>query len=220
MFTTTKTVAPNLRLSHAVPFNNQPDLKGVACLVLGGGQGTRLFPLTQTRSKPAVPFGGRYRLVDVPLSSAIHAGCGKIYVLTQFLSASLHRHICSTYMQQSMGSSTIEILSAEQRPNDQQWFQGTADAVRKCKDYLADIPADYFLILSGDQLYQMDLRAMVSHAYQTDADLVIASLPVDSSTAKRMGISRQLVGLMLSSARRKITDAIFNAKAIKINEEE
>ncbi len=189
MFTTTK--GPGL--AHSIPnrlieASRHIDMHRVACLVLGGGQGTRLFPLTQSRSKPAIPFGGRYRLVDVPLSNAKHSGCGKIFVITQFLSTSLHRHICSTYLAPSLGMPGIEILSAEQKPSTDEWFLGTADAIRKSLDYLEETPADYFLILSGDQLYQMNFRPMVAFAEKSDADLVVASLPVDAGHANRMGV--------------------------------
>lgn len=189
MYTTTK--GSDLVRHHLIPAAGTPhhiDMRRVACLVLGGGQGTRLLPLTQSRSKPAVPFGGRYRLIDVPLSNAKHSGCGKIFVYTQFLSTSLHRHICNTYVSHSLGTPSVEIFSAEQKPSTDQWFLGTADAIRKSLEYLEETPADYFLILSGDQLYQMNFRPMVAFAEKTDADLVVASLPVDASHANRMGV--------------------------------
>lgn len=160
----------------------------VAALILGGGQGTRLFPLTATRSKPAISFGGRYRLIDVPISNCIHSNCRKIFVITQFLSSSLHQHVCRTYRFDSFSSGFIELLPAEQRPTPYNWFQGTADAVRQNTSYFIDTPADYFLILSGDQLYNMDFQRMVDFAQQTDADLVIAALPVAQEEAGRMGI--------------------------------
>ena len=157
----------------------------VATIILGGGQGTRLFPLTDSRCKPAVCFGGRYRLIDVPISNAINSNCHKIFVLTQFLSSSLHRHILQTY---ASPHCFIEILAAEQKPNKSQWFQGTADAVRQNLKCFIEAPVDYFLILSGDQLYHMDYRRMVAQAYATDADLVIGALPIDAQAAKRMGV--------------------------------
>lgn len=164
------------------------DMSCVNTIILGGGAGTRLFPLTLTRCKPAISFGGRYRLIDIPMSNALNSGCNKIYVLTQFLSASLHQHILKTYRMESHTKGFIEILSAEQKPSKQDWYQGTADAIRQNLEYLLESDSDYFLILSGDQLYQMDFEAMVAAADETDADLIVAGLPVDEVTAKRMGI--------------------------------
>lgn len=164
------------------------DMSCVNTIILGGGTGTRLFPLTQTRCKPAICFAGRYRLIDIPMSNALNSGCHKIYILTQFLSASLHQHILKTYRMESHNHGFIEILSAEQKPSKQSWYQGTADAIRQNVEYLEDSDSDYFLILSGDQLYQMDFENMVSLAEETDADVVIAGLPVDEASAKRMGI--------------------------------
>lgn len=167
------------------PFIN---MKQVASIILGGGEGTRLFPLTLTRCKPAVNFGGKYRLIDVPISLSLHADCYKIFVLTQFLSSSLHHHIFQTYLQGGKSSSLVEILTAEQKPTHKSWFQGTADAVRQNLDYLLENPVDYFLVLSGDQLYNLDFRKLVQFGKETDADLVIASLPVTAEDASRMGI--------------------------------
>jgi glucose-1-phosphate adenylyltransferase len=164
------------------------DMKLVASIILGGGEGTRLYPLTLTRCKPAINFGGKYRLIDVPISNSIHADCHKIFILTQFLSSSLHHHIFQTYMQGGRASSLIEILTAEQKPSQKSWYQGTADAVRQNIDYLLESPVEYFLILSGDQLYNINFRDMMLFAKQTDADVVVASLPVNRQDAKRMGI--------------------------------
>lgn len=164
------------------------DMKHVASIILGGGEGTRLYPLTLTRCKPAINFGGKYRLIDVPISNSIHANCHKIFVLTQFLSSSLHHHIFQTYMQGGRSSVNIEILTAEQKPNQKNWYQGTADAVRQNIDYLLENPVEYFLILSGDQLYNIDFDEMLSFAKSTDADVVIAALPVNAQDATRMGI--------------------------------
>lgn len=167
---------------------NTADMKRVTCLILGGGHGTRLEPLTLTRSKPSIPFGGRYRLVDVPLSNALNSGCTRIFVLTQFLSTSLHRHIITAYPPNLLSDRSVEILAAEQKPQSQQWFMGTADAIRKNREYLVDSSADYFLVLSGDQLYQLNFQSMVAQAMASGADLTIAALPVDKSNATRMGI--------------------------------
>lgn len=164
------------------------DMKKVAAIILGGGQGTRLFPLTMNCCKPAACVGGKYRIIDIPISNAIHSGCSKIFIITQFLATSLHQHITRTYQQGSFSTGFIELLSAEQRPTQQVWFQGTADAVRQNLDYFINISADYFLILSGDQLYSMDFQHMLRFAQKTDADLVVASLPVAEGEAKRMGL--------------------------------
>ncbi len=164
------------------------DMNQVACIILSGGEGTRLYPLTLTRCKPAVNIGGKYRLIDVPISHAIHANCYKIYVLSQFLSSSLHHHIFQTYMQNGRAASLIEILTAEQKPSHKSWFQGTADAVRQNIDYLLESPVEYFLILSGDQLYDIRFDEMVRFAKLTNADLVVAALPVTEKEAARMGV--------------------------------
>ena len=156
-------------------------MKKVLTLVLGGGEGKRLHPLTLTKCKPALTVCGKFRLIDFPLASAIHSGCQKIYVLTQFLATSLHVHLQKTYSQ-------IEILPCEQKPTTKEWYQGTADAVRHHLEYLCEKPFDYFLILSGDQLYQMDFNKLLEQALTKDADCVIASLVVDKTLAERMGV--------------------------------
>lgn len=168
--------------------NSSQTMKSVASVILSGGEGTRLYPLTLTRSKPAISFGGKYKLIDVPISNSIHADCYKIFILTQFLSSSLHHHIFQTYLQQPKASNLIEILTAEQKPTQKIWFQGTADAVRQNMDYFLEHPVDYFLILSGDQLYNIDFTHMFAFAKETDADLVVAALPVTAEEAPRMGI--------------------------------
>ena len=170
------------------PIVHSIDMKLVSSIILGGGEGTRLYPLTLTRCKPAINFGGKYRLIDVPISNSIHADCYKIFVLTQFLSSSLHHHIFQTYMQGGKASGLIEVLTAEQKPTQKSWFQGTADAVRQNIDYLLESPVEYFLILSGDQLYNINFREMMTCAKSTNADLVIATLPVNAHDATRMGI--------------------------------
>jgi glucose-1-phosphate adenylyltransferase len=173
---------------HATHYTPGLDMSRVATIILGGGQGTRLFPLTDTRCKPAICFGGRYSLIDVPVSNAINSDCHKIFVVTQFLSSALHRHLFQTYHLDNFSSGFMEILTAEQRPSKQSWYQGTADAVRENINYLIDTPVDYFLILSGDQLYNFDFRNMVQFAKNTNADLVIGTVPVDMKDAQRMGI--------------------------------
>jgi len=164
------------------------EMNRVASIILGGGQGTRLFPLTITRCKPAINFGGKYRLIDVPISNALNSGCDKIFIITQFLSSSIHQHVFRTYHRDTFSGGFIELLPAEQKPSDLGWFQGTADAIRRNIDYFIETPVDYFLILSGDQLYNLDFRKMLSFANETDADLVIAALPVEEGEAKRMGL--------------------------------
>ena len=162
----------------------------VASIVLCGGEGKRLFPLTQKRCKPALIFGGRYRLVDVPISSSINSGIRKIFLLTQYLSAPLHQHIMSTYRFDSFSLGSIHLLSAEQNSKSNEWFEGTADAIRKMVDYIKDVPVEYFLILSGDQLYNIQFQRMVQMAKSYNADAVVASTPVDIQNAQRMGIMK------------------------------
>lgn len=168
--------------------HQQCDMNCVASIVLGGGQGSRLYPLTRSNCKPAMNFGGKYRLIDVPMSNAIHSGCNKIFIVTQFLSKSLHDHIFKTYRPEPFNRGFIEILTVEEKPNSKNWFQGTADAVRQNLDYLTDLPVDYFLILSGDQLYQMNYQKMMHVALQTHADVIIAALPVEEHQTQRLGI--------------------------------
>ncbi|MBI9096939.1 MAG: glucose-1-phosphate adenylyltransferase [Spirochaetaceae bacterium] len=160
----------------------------VLCLVLGGGKGTRLFPLTQERSKPAVPFGGKYRLVDIPISNCINSGFKQIYILTQFNSASLHTHIASTYKFDTFSRGFIEILAAEQTFDHDSWYQGTADAVRKNFQHYASFAPDYYMILSGDQLYRMDLEEFLKQHIESDAEVSIASTPVTREYAADLGI--------------------------------
>lgn len=162
----------------------------VTTIILAGGNGTRLDPLTNTRCKPAVCFGGKYRLIDIPISNAIHSGCSKIFVISQYLSSSLNQHIFNTYHPGAISSAAIELISAEQRHSQKTWFQGTACAIRQNLHYFNEIPAEYFLILSGDQIYNMNFQHLIHFAKETDADLVIAALPVNEEDAKRMGIMK------------------------------
>lgn len=159
-------------------------------IILGGGQGTRLFPLTATRSKPAVPIGGKYRLIDVPISGCLHAGIRRIFVLTQFNSASLNRHIAQAYQLDIFSGGFVDILAAEQTPDNPNWYQGTADAVRQAQRHFATHDAKHVLILAGDHLYRMDYGELLdAHAAQR-ADITIAAQPVDFDTATQMGIFR------------------------------
>jgi len=160
----------------------------VICIVLGGGQGSRLSPLTATRSKPAVPIAGKYRLVDIPISNCLHSGITRIYVLTQFNSASLNKHIKNTYHFSSFSEAFVDILAAEQTPTSGSWFQGTADAVRQSLHHLAVHDFDYVLILSGDQLYQMDFEEMIDNHIKSDAEISIATIPVHANDVPGFGI--------------------------------
>src|SRR5437588_12073245 len=162
----------------------------VLAIILGGGQGTRLFPLTQQRSKPAVPIGGKYRLVDVPISNCLHADMPRIFVLTQFNSASLNRHISQSYRMDLFSNGFVEILAAEQTPDNQAWFQGTADAVRQAARHFVRYDADYYLILAGDHLYRRDYCEMVDAHRDGRADITIAAQPVSADDAPAMGIFR------------------------------
>jgi glucose-1-phosphate adenylyltransferase len=162
----------------------------VLTIVLGGGRGTRLFPLTHHRSKPAVPIGGKYRLIDIPISNCLHAGLKKIYVLTQFNSASLNRHIAQTYQLDLFSGGFVEVLAAEQTPEGEQWFQGTADAVRQAARHFRDVDAEYYLILAGDHVYRMDLGDLIESHIESGADITIAAQPVSPEDAPDMGILR------------------------------
>jgi glucose-1-phosphate adenylyltransferase len=158
-------------------------------IIMGGGAGQRLFPLTKDRAKPAVPLGGKYRLVDIPISNCLNAGIRDIYVLTQFNTASLHRHINATYKFDIFSSgSFVEILAAQQTPTGAGWYQGTADAVRQNLSYFLEQPWQWFLVLSGDQLYQMDFRELMASHLASGADLTIATLPVGRRDAEGFGI--------------------------------
>ena len=160
----------------------------VLAIILGGGKGTRLFPLTKDRAKPAVPFAGKYRIVDIPISNCINCDFRQIYLLTQFNSASLHNHISNTYLFDQFSNGFVEILSAEQTMTSESWFQGTADAVRKNLKHFRDQEADYYLILSGDQLYRMDFKKMLQRHKETGADLTIAAKPISRMQATGLGI--------------------------------
>lgn len=168
-----------------------PDMRNVLTLVLGGGRGSRLHPLTGMRSKPAVPLAGKYRLIDIPISNAINSGMNRIYVLTQFHSVSLHRHIRQTYRFDPFNGGFVEILAAQQTTDPgTNWYEGTADAVRKNMRYLRQPGIEYVLILSGDQLYRMDYRKMVRTHVESGAAVTIAGLPVTQAQAGSFGIMR------------------------------
>ncbi|MFI5187562.1 MAG: glucose-1-phosphate adenylyltransferase [Chitinophagales bacterium] len=163
----------------------------ILAVILGGGAGTRLYPLTASRSKPAVPIAGKYRLVDIPISNCINCGISRMFVLTQFNSASLNRHIKNTYHFSAFSSAFVDILAAEQTPDNPAWYQGTADAVRQCLRHIGPFESDYVLILSGDQLYQMDFNEMLEGHKKTNADISIATIPVTARDASDFGIMKK-----------------------------
>jgi glucose-1-phosphate adenylyltransferase len=163
-------------------------MNDVLTLILGGGRGARLFPLTHMRSKPAVPIGGKYRLIDIPISNCLHAGLKRMFVLTQFNSASLNRHIAQTYRLDVFSDGFVEILAAEQTPESSNWFQGTADAVRRAARHFAGYDADNYLILAGDHLYRMDFNDLLESHIEGSADITIAAQPVTAADATEMGI--------------------------------
>lgn len=162
--------------------------ENVVAVILGGGAGTRLFPLTQHRSKPAVPLGGKYRLIDVPVSNCINSGITQIFVLTQYNSASLNRHISRTYRFSSFSSGFVEVLAAEQTKDSSEWFQGTADAVRQMLPHIRDWKVNTLLILSGDHLYRMDYRKFLQRHFETNADLTISVIPNRREEAEEFGL--------------------------------
>jgi glucose-1-phosphate adenylyltransferase len=166
-------------------------MKRVLAIILGGGAGTRLYPLTKMRAKPAVPLAGKYRLIDIPISNCINSEIDKIYVLTQFNSASLNRHLTMTYnLSAGFGQGFVEVLAAQQTPDSPSWFEGTADAVRKYQWLFQDWDVDHYLILSGDQLYRMDYSQFVQHHIDSRADLSVGALPVDAAQAEGFGLMR------------------------------
>jgi len=166
------------------------ELEKIISIILGGGKGQRLYPLTAKRAKPAVPFGGKFRIVDIPISNCMHAGMRQIYVLTQFNSASLHRHINNTYRFDTFTRGFVELLAAEQTLETSDWYQGTADAVRKNILHFLDHSPTHYIILSGDQLYRMDLRDMYDRHVESGADITVASIPVARDKASGLGILR------------------------------
>ena len=166
----------------------QPSMDHVIAVVMGGGQGTRLSPLTRLRAKPAVPLGGKFRLVDIPISNCINSDIRRIYLLTQFNSASLHRHILQAYRFDRFSRGFIEICAAQQTLDNLGWYQGTADAVRRNLLYIADMKPEYVVILSGDQLYRMDYRLLLRQHVETGADITVAAIPVPLEKASGLGI--------------------------------
>ncbi len=187
-------------------------MRNVIGVILGGGQGARLFPLTQYRSKPAVPIGGKYRLIDIPISNCIHSGVDKIFVLTQFNSGSLNRHVSLTYRFDNFGEGFVEILAAEQTTEDMNWYQGTADAVRKQLRRIHSRRGNEVLILSGDHLYRMDYRSFIEEHRQRQADVSIAVKPVRREQASGLGILQvDEEGRIVAFCEKPQTDAELDA---------
>ncbi len=184
--------------------------KEIVSVILGGGAGSRLYPLTASRSKPAVPIAGKYRLVDIPISNCMNSGINRMFVLTQFNSASLNRHIKNTYHFSAFSSAFVDILAAEQTPDNPTWYQGTADAVRQSLRHIAPFDSDYILILSGDQLYQMDFQEMLDNHKATGADISIATIPVGDREAPEFGILKKdesgLITSFIEKPKKEILD--------------
>lgn len=178
-------------------------MPSVLSLILGGGRGTRLYPLTKTRSKPAVPIAGKYRLIDIPISNCIHSGLTQIFVLTQFNSVSLHRHIANTYKFDPFSGGFVEILAAQQTMQHEGWYQGTADAVRRNIEYVSSKKYDMVLILSGDQLYRMNFQEMIRTHLVSKADVTIAALPVNEFQARSLGVMHIDMGGQVTSFEEK-----------------
>ena len=173
--------------------------RNVIAVILGGGAGTRLSPLTSTRSKPAVPIAGKYRLVDIPISNCLNSNVGRMYVLTQFNSASLNKHIKNTYHFSAFSAAFVDIIAAEQTPDNPAWFQGTADAVRQSLRHIGQQEFTHILILSGDQLYQMDFEEMIDNHVKSKADISIATIPVTAKEATEFGILKKGEGNIIET---------------------
>src|SRR5258708_582830 len=162
----------------------------VLAVIMGGGRGTRLYPLTKERCKPAVPLAGKYRLVDIPISNCLNSDINRIFLLTQFNTASLHRHIQNTFRFDPFGGGFVDILSAEQTDKSDDWYQGTADAVRRNLIHFRSFPHEFVLILSGDQLYRMDFRSIIDTHIATGADVSVAAVPFPVSRVEGLGLMR------------------------------
>jgi glucose-1-phosphate adenylyltransferase len=180
----------------------------ILSVILGGGAGSRLYPLTASRSKPAVPIAGKYRLVDIPISNCLNNGIGRMFVLTQFNSASLNRHIKNTYHFSAFSKAFVDILAAEQTPDNPAWYQGTADAVRQGLRHIEPFDSDYVLILSGDQLYQMDFAEMLDNHKALGADISVATIPVTARDAPEFGILKSDKGLIASFVEKPKKDVL------------
>lgn len=188
-------------------------MKKVLAIILGGGAGTRLYPLTKLRAKPAVPVAGKYRLIDIPVSNCINSEIFKIYVLTQFNSASLNRHIARTYTFSGFSEGFVEVLAAQQTPENPNWFQGTADAVRQYLWMLQDWDADEFIILSGDHLYRMDYRLFVQRHRETGADITLSVIPMDDRRASDFGLMKiDQSGRVIDFSEKPKGDALYDMR--------
>jgi glucose-1-phosphate adenylyltransferase len=195
------------KTSEALPAALPPGtLQQTLAIIMGGGAGTRLFPLTKDRAKPAVPLGGKYRIVDIPISNCLNSGLRSIYVLTQFNSMSLHRHIQASYKFDNFSRSFVDILAAQQTPAGSQWYQGTADAVRQNMRFFLERPYEYYLILSGDQLYRMDFREILHQHIQRGADITLATKPVAKHKVSEFGIMRSGVDRRITGFIEKPSD--------------
>jgi glucose-1-phosphate adenylyltransferase len=217
--------APSTSAAALPPGTTQRTL----AIIMGGGAGTRLFPLTKDRAKPAVPLAGKYRIVDIPISNCLNSGLRSIYVLTQFNSMSLHRHIQASYKFDNFSRSFVDILAAQQTPAGSQWYQGTADAVRQNMRYFLERPFDYYLILSGDQLYRMDFRTLLHQHIRSGAEITLTTKPVHRHQVSEFGIMQSGVDRRITRFVEKPTDeaVLYEMKmsrellgAIDLNEEE
>jgi|TARA_B110000037_G_scaffold207969_1_gene255520 glucose-1-phosphate adenylyltransferase len=189
--------------------------KKVIAVIMGGGRGSRLHPLTKERCKPAVPLAGKYRLVDIPISNCLNSGVNKIYLLTQFNTASLHRHIQETYRFDPFGGGTVDILSAEQTEAGDSWYQGTADAVRQNLHHFTSTDYEYVLVLSGDQLYRMDFQKILQQHIESEADVTVSAIPFPVSQLEGLGLMRVKDNLEISEFVEKPTDpAVIDSLAI------
>ena len=195
--------------------------KKVIAVIMGGGRGSRLHPLTKERCKPAVPLAGKYRLVDIPISNCLNSGVNKIYLLTQFNTASLHRHIQETYRFDPFGGGTVDILSAEQTEAGDSWYQGTADAVRQNLHHFTSTDYEYVLVLSGDQLYRMDFQKILQQHIESEADVTVSAIPFPVSQLEGLGLMRVKDNLEISEFVEKPTDpAVIDSLAISDSIEE
>jgi len=195
-------------------------LNNVLAVILGGGRGNRLYPLTKMRSKPAVPIAGKYRLIDIPISNCINSGIFRIHVLTQFNSVSLHRHITNSYQFDPFHTGWVQVLAAQQTLASEAWYQGTADAVRKQLSKIQDVGAEYVLILAGDHLYQMDYAPMVQYHIDQDADITIAAQPVLAEEADRFGVLKREQDGRISSFVEKPKDPALQAAMVSRSDPE
>jgi glucose-1-phosphate adenylyltransferase len=195
-----------------------PSLNEVLAVILGGGRGARLFPLTEQRSKPAVPIAGKYRLIDIPISNCINSGIYRVAILTQFNSVSLHRHVSRTYQFDPFHSGWVQIWAAEQTMENTDWYQGTADAVRKQGLEIFSTRAKYVLILAGDHLYRMDYSQMAQFHWDTNADITVAVQPVAATDAGRFGILKRNANRRILSFAEKPKDPVVLADLVSRND--